>query len=111
MLTHVCQRREEFARLSMDRQGELLHKLGEVFAELTNETGLNPLFGLHDDAVGFECPDCGLGHGVGTELMRMTMDYLSDREGCFDVVLDCPMCGAQFGGGVCRTEEGGGKLL
>lgn len=108
-ISHVLNRRNEFATLSMDRQGELQVKLAEVLAEISNETGLTPVFLMNDDT-NIECPDCAVGPGNG-ELMRQTTEYLSDREGCFEITYDCPMCGAQFSGAACRTEEGGDELL
>lgn len=103
-LMHLCERRSEFNSISLDRQGELLHKLGEVMAEFANATGLKARFLLKDDTT-IICPDCE------DELMTMTVEYDSTREGFFEMTLDCPMCGAAFGGGCGRSEDGGRNFL
>lgn len=54
VLVDVLAQREEFTKLSMDRQGELLVKLGEVMAEVANATGLSPVLSFSEDSTGLE---------------------------------------------------------
>lgn len=106
-LLETLQRREEFARLSMDRQGELIVQLGEALGAISEETGLEARIVLANDAPAFVCPD----HPDSAETMLVETEFNDDHEGhFFETRIWCPMCGAEFGGALCRTE-GDGELL
>lgn len=100
-------RREEFAQLSMDQQGELIVQLAEALGAFREATGLRATVIVENDAAAFECPD----HPDNPEAMLEDVEFNDDHEGhFFDVRVWCPLCGAEFQGGLNRTERAGELL-